>query len=72
MVKIRLAKYGKRNDPFYRVVAIESQNKNQGQALEILGFVNPREDQVTIDKKKIAEWVKKGAFVTPAVTKLLN
>jgi small subunit ribosomal protein S16 len=43
MVKIRLAKLGKRNDHFYRIVAIESQNKNQGEALEILGFYHPRE-----------------------------
>ncbi|MBP7119305.1 30S ribosomal protein S16 [Candidatus Woesebacteria bacterium] len=71
MVKIRLAKLGKRNDHFYRIVAIESQNKNQGEALEILGFYHPREKKQQIDKKALAAWVAKGAIVSDAVKVLL-
>lgn len=72
MVKIRLAKYGKKNDPFFRVVAIEHTNKNAGKALEVLGRWNPRLNEKTIDKKGIEAWVKKGAIVSDAVTKLMS
>lgn len=72
MVKIRLVRLGKRNDPFYRVVAIDSQRKRAGKNLDILGFWHPREDQKKIDTKKIDEWKKKGAIVSPAVVKLMS
>lgn len=71
MVKIRLAREGKKNDPFYRVVAIDSQRKTSGKALAILGYWHPREDMKSIEAKLIEEWVKKGAQVSSAVKKLL-
>lgn len=71
MVKIRLKRQGKRNDPFYRIVAIESSVKNGGEALSVLGYWNPREKVVKIDKKEVAKWVEKGAQVSTAVEKLL-
>ncbi len=70
MVIIRLARAGKKNDPFYRIVAIDSQKKRSGKALDILGFWNPRENVSKLDKAMLAEWVKKGAQVSPAVKKL--
>jgi len=72
MVKIRLTRLGKRNDPFYRVIAIDSNKKREGEALEVLGYWNPREKNVKIDKKAIESWVKKGAQVSPGVQKLLK
>lgn len=71
MVKIRLARTGKRNDPFYRVVAINEQQKTTGKNLEILGFWHPKEKIKEINKKNIDAWVKKGAVVSAAVKKLL-
>ncbi len=72
MVKIRLARVGKRNDPFYRVVAINSQSKRNGEALEVLGFWNPRENVKKIDKKAIEVWVSKGAQISDAVKELIE
>lgn len=71
MVKIRLAKYGKKNDHFFRVVAIDERNKNQGKTLEILGHWHPKKNTKKIDKKAIERWVKNGAQVTDAVRKLI-
>lgn len=71
MVKIRLARTGKRNDPFYRVVAIDGKQKTTGKSLEILGFWHPKEDLKEIKKAEIQAWVKKGAVISPAVRKLL-
>jgi small subunit ribosomal protein S16 len=71
MVIIRLARQGKRNDPFYRVVAIDSKQKTTGKFLEILGHYHPREDNKKVNKEGINAWVAKGAQVSPAVKKLL-
>jgi small subunit ribosomal protein S16 len=72
MVKIRLSRQGTKNKPFYRVVAIDERQKIGGEALEILGFWNPAQNQIEISKDRVADWVKKGAFVTPAVKKLIE
>lgn len=71
MVKIRLARLGKKNNPFYRVVAVDSTKKLSGEFLAILGFWHPQKNTIKIDKKSIDEWVKKGAQVSMAVKKLM-
>lgn len=70
MVKIRLSKLGKKNDHFYRIVAIDEQSKNNGRALDILGYWYPKRDEKTLDKEKLAAWVAKGAQVSATVAKL--
>ncbi|RJR30408.1 30S ribosomal protein S16 [Candidatus Microgenomates bacterium] len=72
MVKIRLSRQGKRNDPFYRIVATDSAKKRSGKMLEILGYWHPRVDSKEINKKAIEAWVAKGAQVSPAVKKLMS
>ena len=71
MVKIRLARWGRVHDPFYRIVAIDGEKKVTGIPLAILGYWNPREKEIEIDKKAVKAWVAKGAKVSPAVEKLL-
>lgn len=71
-VKIRLARQGKKNDPVYRVVAIDESSKREGEALETLGFWHPKSKQLEIKKQAVEAWHKKGATITPAVTKLLE
>jgi len=71
MIKIRLSRHGKKNNPVYRVVAIDHQRKNNGKALEVLGFWHPQAETKEIDKKAITAWVKKGAQVSEAVKKLI-
>lgn len=72
MVKIRLTRQGKTNDPFYRVVAIDSQNKRNGSALAVLGHWHPRTNDKKVDKKAIQEWIAKGAQASQAVMKLIE
>ncbi len=72
MVKIRLARVGRKLDPFYRIVAIDKNKKVTGKILDPLGYWNPREKKIEIDKKGIEAWVKKGAQVSEAVKKLME
>lgn len=72
MIKIRLSKRGKTNDPFFRIVAIESSKKREGEPLEVLGYWHPASKDKKIDKKGIEKWVKKGAQVTDGVKELME
>ena len=72
MIKIRLARGGAKNKPFYRIVAIEGSRKRGGKSLDTLGFWNPQKKELKIDKKKLEQWIQKGAKKTMAVTKLLE
>ena len=72
MVKIRLARGGSKNNPFYRIVAIEERRARKGKPLEVIGYWNPLKGDKKIDKKKIEEWVGRGAKVSKAVTNLIE
>lgn len=71
MIKIRLARGGSKNDPFYRIVAIEESFKREGKPQDTLGFWHPAKDTKKIDKKKLKFWLERGAKITKAVEKLL-
>lgn len=72
MLAIRLSRFGHKNAPFYRVVAVDSTKKQGGMVLEILGTWNPKTKDLSVDKKKVDAWVKKGGQVSLAVKKLLK
>ncbi len=76
MVKIRLALKGKKKQPYYHVVAIDSAKRRDGRILEKLGFYNPGAekpaDKGAIDRDKYDAWIKKGAQPTETVVQLLK
>ncbi len=71
MITIRLSRIGKKNLAFYRVVAIDSKRKTNGQALENLGFWYPSKKDLKIDKERFNFWIKRGAKVSSGLTKIL-
>lgn len=73
MLKIRLTRTGRKNDPHFRVVAIESRRApKSGAFLEILGHHHPRQKQTTLGHERIAYWQSKGAKVSKTVANLLR
>ena len=74
MVKIRLTRTGKRNQPNYRVVVVEARSKRDGKYIESLGHFNPLPNppEININKKRYQYWVAKGAQPTKTVAKLLS
>lgn len=40
-VKIRLARFGCKHRPFYRVVAADDKSRRDGKQIEVLGFYDP-------------------------------
>ena len=53
MLKIRLTRIGKRKEPHYRIVAIESTKAAKGKSIEIIGFYNPLSHPPVLELKKI-------------------
>ena len=41
VVRIRLARFGCKHKPFYRVMAADSRSPRDGKHLEVLGYYNP-------------------------------
>lgn len=71
MVKIRLSRIGRTHAPVYRIVAIDSRKKRDGEALEILGTYNPyTKELIQFHRERIDAWVAQGAVVSDAVKKL--
>ena len=74
MLKIRLARVGKKKQPTYRVVIADARAPRDGAYVEIIGHYNPRTDPTTfeVDAEKVSDWLRKGAQPTERVEKLLN
>lgn len=73
MLMIRLARRGKKNSPFFRVIISEKGRDTLGKSLEILGYYNPvsKVKDLRFDKERILYWISKGAQVSPTVKNLL-
>ena len=73
MVMIRLARFGARKQPYYRVVVIEKDRARNGRSIEVVGTYNPRTNPATINLKRerIDYWTSKGAQLSERVAKLV-
>ena len=73
-VKIRLQRHGKKNKPFYWVVAADSRAKRDGRFLEKLGTYNPNTNPATIDLDVdgAVKWLQDGAQPTHTAKALLS
>jgi small subunit ribosomal protein S16 len=74
VVMIRLARFGARKQPYYRIVAIEKDRARNGRSIEVVGTYNPRTNPATVDLKheRIAYWRSVGAQFSTIVEKLVN
>ncbi len=71
MLKIRLARIGKRKQPYYRITVAENSRDTFGKFLEILGSYDPRSKVLDAKDQRIKYWIEKGAQMTPTVNNLL-
>jgi small subunit ribosomal protein S16 len=73
MLMIRLSRIGKKKQPSYRLIISEKTKDPWGEALEILGFYNPRTEPPTVNfkKERIKHWLSKGAQISVTVHNLL-
>ena len=73
-VKLRLKRMGKKQAPFYRIVAADSRNKRDGKAIEEVGYYDPTKNPavVKVDNEKALKWLSTGAIPTDTVRNLLS
>lgn len=73
MLKIKLARFGKRNQPHYRVVVTEAKSKRDGKYTAAIGHYAPTQTPkiLEIDMDAFKEWVGKGAQPTDTVAQLV-
>lgn len=75
-VVIRLARFGTKHAPRYRVTVADHRRYVTGKYLEILGTYNPtprgQEKKVDIDLALAKEWIKKGAQPSDRVKHVLK
>lgn len=71
MLKIRLARIGKKKRPTYRFIVSEQSRDTYGRYLEVLGNYNPFNKVCEVYKDRILYWISKGAQISPTVHNLL-
>jgi small subunit ribosomal protein S16 len=74
MLAIRLARFGAKKKPTYRVVVIERERARNSRSVEVVGFYNPiaKPAEVKLDHDRINHWLKVGAKPSDTVTRLLK
>lgn len=72
MIKIRLKKYGRKGQPCYRIVAMDSRVKRDGRSIEELGFFNPMTDETHLKFKQIEKRLEDGAQLSQTVRNIFT
>ncbi len=63
-VRIRLAKFGRRHHPVFRIVVMDSRSPREGNYIDILGTYDPkRKVIIELKEDRVKNWVVKGAQI---------
>jgi small subunit ribosomal protein S16 len=73
-VKIRLARFGAKKQPSYRIVVAEEHSKRDGRIIEKLGHYDPRTEPPTVvlNEERTQYWLGVGARPTDALGPILK
>ncbi len=74
MVAIRLARFGAKKKPTYRVVVIDKRKGRDSDCLEVVGHYNPVADpaEVHLNYERLEYWLGVGAQPSDTVRRLLK
>lgn len=72
MLKMRLQRTGRKNEPHYRLVVTDQRNGVQsGKFIDIVGSYNPKAGSVELKKELITSWISKGVQLSDTVHNFL-
>ena len=72
MLKIRLQRVGRRNDPAFRVIVIDHrEGPKSGKMVEQIGHYNPKTKERKIDAERAKYWLSVGAQASGTVHNML-
>lgn len=71
-VRIRLRRMGRRNHPFFRVIASDGRTATTGRFIENLGWYDPNKKGVNYELKleRLDYWIKNGAQMSDTVSNI--
>ena len=70
MLKIRLARLGRKKLPMYRIIVIEHSARRNGRPVDYIGCYNPITKDLFYDKQRFTKWKTNGAQPTAIVSHL--
>lgn len=72
--KIRLKRFGKKRNPFYRIVVIDSRKARDGKSIEEIGIYHPTRQPsiIEVDSDRAQYWLGVGAQPSDTVLRLLK
>jgi small subunit ribosomal protein S16 len=71
MLKIRLKRIGRRKLPIYRIVVVKSLKSRDSKSLVDLGYYDSLKKSMKINRKRLINYIQKGAYPTPIIHYLL-
>ena len=74
MLAIRLARIGKKKQPFYRIVVLDKRKPRNGRTVEIVGTYDPLKNPAAIqlDAERVKYWLSCGAQPSDTVRSFLT
>uniref|UniRef100_A0A2N9EY66 Ribosomal protein S16 n=1 Tax=Fagus sylvatica TaxID=28930 RepID=A0A2N9EY66_FAGSY len=77
VVKIRLARFGCKHRPFYRVMTADSKSPRDGKHVEVLGFYDPLagkdgDKRMGFNYERLKYWLSVGAQPSETVQRILS
>ena len=72
--KIRLARFGGKKSPFYRIVVVSSAAKRNGRFIEVIGSYDPSQgvEKAKVDRQKVNLWMTRGAQPTDIIRQIVK
>lgn len=77
MLKIRLARYGRKKMAYYKIVVANSLAPRDGSFIEVIGNYNPllskeNSDRYNVKMERFNHWIKNGAQPTDRVKYIVS
>jgi len=71
-VKLRMTRFGRHKDPFFRIVAADSRAARDGRYSEQIGTFDPETGKAEINEEIVMKWLKAGAKPSDSIKTLLT
>jgi small subunit ribosomal protein S16 len=74
VLAIRLARFGKKKQPFYRIVVLDKRSPRNGRTVEVVGTYDPLKKPALIhlDAERVKYWLSCGAQPSDTVRSFLT
>jgi len=71
MLSIRLARFGRKHEPYFRIAVMERKKSPSSNVIEYIGNYSPLSKELNLDKDKAKHWISVGAQPSDTVKRLL-